>query len=107
MLKNESIGKDEFPISEAITVLRRELLKARDLGLHEEVRFPVQSMTIELQVAAVIGADGHFGFSVPLVGLAVGGSGSTARTTTHTVRIVLGPPRGEFEVSLDTSEEKE
>ena len=66
-------------LAEAIGLLRDELLIARAAGADSEIQLPVQSMTVELTVTATRSVDGKVGFTVPVVGLQMGGGGH-ART---------------------------
>lgn len=56
-------------LSEAIELLRDELLTARAAGANSDIQLPVESMTVELSVTATRSADGKAGFTVPVVGL--------------------------------------
>jgi hypothetical protein len=79
-------------LSEAITKLRAELIKARDAGRDDEIQFPVESLTLELRVAATRSKDGTAGFRVPIVNAGIGGSLGAANEQTQTVTIVFGSP---------------
>ncbi len=79
-------------MADAIGLLRGELLKARRAGAGEDVQFPVNSMTVELKVAATKSMDGKAGFMVPIVSLESGGSAGWQRETMQTVTVVFGPP---------------
>ncbi len=50
-------------LSEAIGLLRDELLRARASGAESEIQLPVESMTVQLQVAATRTRDGKEGSS--------------------------------------------
>jgi NTP-dependent ternary system trypsin peptidase co-occuring protein len=62
-------------LADAIAVLRDELLRARAAGASSGIQLPVESMTVELTVTATRSLDGKAGFTVPLVGLELGGGG--------------------------------
>ncbi len=79
-------------LSEAIGLLRDELLKARTSGAGSDIQLPVESMTVELSVTATRSADGKAGFTVPVVGLKLGGGGSRERGSEQKVTIVFGAP---------------
>lgn len=79
-------------LAEAIGLLRCELLKARAAGAGQDIQLPVESMTVELKVAATRKADGKAGFSVPIVNVELGGSAGWQRETMQTVTVVFGAP---------------
>jgi hypothetical protein len=83
----ESIG-----LAEAIEILRSELLTARAAGAGSDIQLPVQSMTVQLQVAAIRKADGRAGFSVPVVNVELGGSTGWQRETMQMVTVTFGGP---------------
>lgn len=97
----------EKPISlaEAIKTLRDELLAAREAGAGSDIRLPVQSMTVQLQIAAIRKADGRAGFSVPVVNLEVGGSAGWQRETMQMVTVTFGGPINRFGESIDVAQE--
>src|SRR5690242_6329525 len=53
-------------LSDAIGLLRDELLKARAAGAASDIQLPVESMTVELTVTATRSLDGKAGFTVPV-----------------------------------------
>jgi len=67
MSKHNAVLTPGLELSEAIGVLRDELLKARDAGAASAIQLPVESMTVQLQVAATRSRDGKAGFAVPIV----------------------------------------
>jgi hypothetical protein len=79
-------------LADAIGLLRDELEEARRAGAGQDVQFPVNSLTVELKVAATRSADGKAGFSVPIVNLELGGSAGWQREAMQTVTVVFGPP---------------
>jgi NTP-dependent ternary system trypsin peptidase co-occuring protein len=79
-------------LSEAIGLLRDELLRARAAGAVSDIQLPVESMTVQLQVAATRTRDGKAGFSVPIVNVELGGSVGMQRETMQTVTVVFGGP---------------
>jgi hypothetical protein len=96
-LQPEEKAMDHLPsqgieLADAIGLLRRELLKARHAGAGHDVQFPIDSMTVELKLAATRSTDGKAGFSVPIVNLEVGGSTGWQRESMQTVTVVFGPP---------------
>ncbi len=79
-------------LAEAIALLRDDLLKARAAAAGQDIQLPVQSMTVELKVAATRKADGKAGFSVPIVNVELGGSAGWQRETMQTVTVVFETP---------------
>ncbi len=79
-------------LSEAIGLLRDELLRARAVGALSDIQLPVESMTVELSVTATRSADGRAGFVVPVVALQLGGSGGRQRGSEQKVTVVFGGP---------------
>jgi hypothetical protein len=79
-------------LSEAIGLLRDELLRARAAGAGSDIQLPVESMTVELSVTATRSADGRAGFTVPVVGVQLGGGGSRERGSEQKVTVVFGEP---------------
>lgn len=79
-------------LAEAIGVLRDELLKARMAGAGSDIQMPVESMTVELTVSATRSLDGKAGFTVPVVGLELGGGGARERGSEQKVTVVFGGP---------------
>ena len=85
-------GSDQVSLTEAIAIIRRDLLRAQRSATHEDIHFPVQGVTIELRVVATRTKDGKAGFSVPLIGMDFGGSAGRQREVTQIVTVTLGPP---------------
>jgi hypothetical protein len=79
-------------LSEAIGLLRDELLRARAVGAGSDVQLPVESMTVELSVTATRSADGRAGFTVPIVGLQLGGGIGRDQGAEQKVTVVFGGP---------------
>jgi hypothetical protein len=79
-------------LAEAIAVLRDELLKARAAGADSDIQLPVESMTVELRVAATRSKDGRAGFRVPVVNVELGGGLAAASETGQTVTVVFSAP---------------
>jgi hypothetical protein len=79
-------------LSEAIEQLRDELLEARAAGAASDIQLPVESLTVELSLTVTVSADGKAGFTVPVVGLQLGGGGSRDRGTGQKVTVVFGSP---------------
>jgi hypothetical protein len=86
---DESVG---IGLDVAIEQIRADLLRARSAGEGADVRLPVQSVTVQLQVVASKEAGGKAGFKVPFVQLEAGGSGSVSSQRTSTVTVVFGEP---------------
>jgi NTP-dependent ternary system trypsin peptidase co-occuring protein len=53
---------------------------------------PVESMTVELTVTATRSVDGKAGFTVPVVGVQLGGGGARERGSEQKVTVVFGGP---------------
>lgn len=83
---------DGIDLSEAITKLRADLIKAREAGADDEIQFPVESLTLELKVTATRSKDGTAGFYIPIVQAQVGGTIGSGNEQTQTVTIVFGEP---------------
>lgn len=92
MLERDAALAPDLGLSEAIGLLRGELLKARADGAMSDIQLPVESMTVELSVTATRSADGKAAFTVPVVGVHVGGGGSRERGSEQKVTVVFGGP---------------
>jgi hypothetical protein len=79
-------------LDEAIEMIRGDLLAARAAGEGADIRLPVETVTVELQVVATSGREGKAGFRVPFVDVELGGSMSRQSERTSTVRVVFGAP---------------
>jgi hypothetical protein len=79
-------------LSDAIQLLRDELLRARAVGGASDIQLPVESMTVELTVTATRSVDGKAGFVVPVVSLQLGGGAGRARGSEQKVTVVFGAP---------------
>jgi hypothetical protein len=94
----------------AIELLRDELLRARAAGAGSDIQLPVESMTVELTVTATRSEDGRAGFTVPVVGLQLGGGGGRERGSEQKVTVVFGGPvdreGNSVKVAQSTSERK-
>jgi len=88
----EDLADRGIGLAEAIGALRDALLAARATGGDSDIQLPVESMTVELQVAATRTRDGKAGFAVPVVNVELGGSASWQRETMQTVTVVFGGP---------------
>jgi Trypsin-co-occurring domain 2 len=89
--------KDAAPVAglglaDAIALLRDELLKARAAGGRSDIQLPVDSMTVELTVTATRSVDGKAGFTIPFVGLELGGGAGRGHESEHKVTVVFGGP---------------
>jgi hypothetical protein len=92
MFARNAVGADGLGLADAIGLLRDELLRARAAGADSDIQLPVESMTVQLQVAATRTRDGRAGFSVPVVNLELGGSAGWQRETMQVVTVVFGGP---------------
>jgi hypothetical protein len=89
VMGEESVG---IGLDVAIEQIRADLLKARSAGEGADIRMPVQSVTVQLQVVASKEREAKAGFKVPFVQLEAGGSGSVSSQQTSTVTVVFGEP---------------
>jgi hypothetical protein len=83
---------DGLGLADAIGLLRAELLKARAEGADSDVQLPVESMTVELTVSATRSLDGKAAFTVPVVGVQLGGGRARERGSEQKVTVVFGGP---------------
>ena len=83
---------DGLGLVDAIGLLRDELFRARAAGADSDVQLRVESMTVELTVTATRSLDGKAGFTVPVVGLQLGGGGARERGSEQKVTVVFGGP---------------
>lgn len=79
-------------LQQAIESIRSDLLAAQASGENADIRFPVQKVTVQLQVLATHEAGGKAGFKVPVVNLELGGSASVTSGQTSTVTVEFGMP---------------
>ena len=86
------VGQQGLGLAEAIGLLRDELLRARAAGGGSDLQLPVESMTVELRVAATRSREGRAGFRVPVVNLELGGSVDAGQEAVQTVTVVFGSP---------------
>jgi hypothetical protein len=87
-----AVTKKAIGLATAIENLRDALLEARASGAGKDIQLPVDSMTVELQVAATVDKEGKAGFSVPVIQLELGGSAGFQDQSTQTVTIVFKEP---------------
>lgn len=92
MSERDAAPMQGMGLAEAIGLLRDELLKARVAGALSDIQLPVESMTVELTVTGTKSADGKLGFTVPVVGVQLGGGGSLQRASEQKVTVVFGEP---------------
>jgi Trypsin-co-occurring domain 2 len=92
MSERDAAAADGLGLADAIGLLRDELLRARAAGADSDIQLPVESMTVELTVTAIRSLDGKAGFTVPMVGLQVGGGGARERGSEQKVTVVFGGP---------------
>jgi hypothetical protein len=93
--KEDAVGNEEIDgvgLAEAIKMIRDELLSARDAAAGSSIQLPVESMTVELKVAATRRTSGRGGFKVPFVELELGGERAVEREALQTVTVVFGGP---------------
>ena len=92
MSERDAAPASGLGLSEAIGLLRDELLRARGAGAASDIQLPVESMTVELSVNATRSADGRAGFTVPVVGVQLGGGAARERGSEQKVTVVFGGP---------------
>jgi hypothetical protein len=79
-------------LDDALEALREQLATAHARAAGTDLQFPVESVTVELKIAATRSAEGKAGFRVAMVGAELGGSGSRAFESVQTLTLVLGTP---------------
>jgi len=98
-------------LSEALNVLRTELATAHMTAITGDLQFPIESLTVDLKVGLTRSKEGKAGFTVPFIGVDVGGSAGRQLETIQTVTVVLGSPTDRdgrpIKVSSFADEEKE
>ena len=67
-------------------------MQAQAAGAGSEIQLPVESMTVQLKVAATRSKNGKAGFRVPIVDLELGGGAGQERGSEQTVTVVFGGP---------------
>lgn len=92
MPEEDAATTSDLGLSDAIGLLRDELLRARAAGARSDIQLPIESMTVELNVTATRSIDGRAGFTVPVVGLQLGGGGGRERGSEQKVTVVFGGP---------------
>jgi hypothetical protein len=92
MCERNAAPADGLGLADAIGLLRGELLRAQAAGADSDIQLPVESMTVELTVTAARSLDGKVGFTVPVVGLELGGGGARERGSEQKVTVVFGGP---------------
>jgi Trypsin-co-occurring domain 2 len=92
MSERDVASSDGLGLADAIGLLRNDLLRAQAAGAGSDIQLPVESMTVELTVTVTRSADGKAGFTVPVVGLQLGGGGARERGSEQKVTVVFGGP---------------
>jgi hypothetical protein len=92
MSERDAAPSDGMGLSDAIGLLRDELLRARAAGAGSDIQLPVESMTVELTVNATRSANGKAGFTVPVVDVHLGGGVSRERGSEQKVTVVFSGP---------------
>lgn len=88
-------AEQEIPglgLTEAVQALRAELLAAQHDPAHQDIQFPIQSITIELKVAATRSADGKAGFKVPFVNAELGGGAGWQKERLQAITVIFDAP---------------
>ena len=83
---------DGTDLADAIEMLRAQIEAAHSKAAAADVQFPIQSLTVTLNVGLTHEAGGKIGFKVPFWGAGAEVSGDVKRATTQTLTLVLGPP---------------
>jgi NTP-dependent ternary system trypsin peptidase co-occuring protein len=92
MSEQNAAPADGLGLADAIGLLRDELLRAQAAGADSDIQLPVESMTVQLQVAATRTRGARAGFTVPIVNAELGGSAGWQREAMQTVTVVFGGP---------------
>jgi len=92
MSERDTASTSGLALSEAIGLLRDELLIARAAGAGSDIQLPVESMTVELSVTATRSIDGKAGFVVPVVNVQLGGGAGREVGSEQKVTVVFGGP---------------
>jgi hypothetical protein len=85
---NSSVAVD-IPLADMIQALRRELNAARSGAIGEDLKFEVEKVDIELQVAVTRDANVKTGVKFWVVNAE--GELARSRNTTHTFKLALNP----------------
>jgi hypothetical protein len=70
---------DGLPLADALGLVRDELLQAQAAAVGPDIQLRVESITMQLTVAATISKDGKVDFEVPMVKLEPGGGAERER----------------------------
>lgn len=81
-------------LTAVIGSLRAELIAAQEEAEGQDLRFPIEKLTVELKVAVTRSVDGKAGFKVPLLGAQFGGSAGYKSEELQTITVTLGAPLG-------------
>lgn len=79
-------------LDEAIDGLRADLTTAINRSAGQPVQFPIDKMTVELDVLATKSVDGKARFKVPIVEVELGGKGRRMHANTQKVTVEFGSP---------------
>ncbi|WP_406448829.1 hypothetical protein OH768_00455 [Streptomyces sp. NBC_01622] len=91
-MAGEDQGIPGIGLTEAIQTLRAELLAAQRDPSHQDIQFPIQSITIELKVAATRSADGKAGFKIPFVNAELGVGAGWQKESLQAITVVFDAP---------------
>jgi hypothetical protein len=97
-------GPDGIGLAEVLEQLRAELASAQATAAGKDIRFPIETLTVELKVGVTKTAEGKAGFRVPVIGAELGGSAGMGHDTLQTVTLVLGAPIDRDGVPVKVSE---
>jgi Trypsin-co-occurring domain 2 len=108
-LRRLIVTADGVGLAEALEGLRADLAEAQGKAAGQAVQFPIESLTVELKVGVTKSVEGKAGFTVPLLGVELGGSGGYASELLQTVTLVIGSPVDEngnpIKVAQETDED--
>jgi Trypsin-co-occurring domain 2 len=79
-------------LADALEALRSELESAQIESADKNVQFPIERLTVELKVGVTKSAGGKAGFTVPVIGVELGGKAGYDRETLQTITLVLQAP---------------
>lgn len=89
MSETDAVG---VGLADALEALRAEFAEARSKAAGSDLQFPIETVTVELQVVMTRTRDGKAGFRVPFVNAEFGGSAGRGSERTQTLTVVLGGP---------------
>ena len=84
-----------LPLADVVRELRAQILLAAEGARHEDLRFKVNTVEIELNVVAKreLGGEGKISFKVLGTGVEAGGGGKSAHEHSQKIKLSLTPQR--------------